>query len=56
LLPELRKAARRYIKINLAAKEVRLRRKLSFILMFAFPRLFVPIRERLRASFYKESD
>ena len=48
LLPELRRAARRYIKSSLTAKEVRLRRKLSYICILASPRLFVPFRENLR--------
>jgi len=55
LLPELCKAARRYIKECLAAKEVRLRRKILFVLILTFPRLFVPVREKLRALFYRET-
>jgi len=55
LLPELRKAARRHIKECLAAKEVRLRRKFLFILILTFPRLFVPVREKLRALYYREA-
>ena len=55
LLPGLRKAARRYIKGSLTAKEVKLRRKLMYILILTSPRLFVPVREKLRALFYKEA-
>jgi len=54
MLPALRKAARRHIKESLAAKEVKPRRKFLYILILALPRLFVPVREKLRGLFYKE--